>query len=146
MQDTDAIVNAANNHFWMGAIKRKGGSQIETNAVSQSPVEIGGAVITTGGTLNANHVIHAADTGQDQRTDLDKVGAATRSTLALAHELTSLAFPAIRTGGGGLSLEICAKAMIDVVVDLLTSNKTALERVRCVLFDPDGYDAFQSQL
>ena len=76
-----------------------GGSQIETNAVSQSPVEIGGAVITTGGTLNANHVIHTADMGQDQRTDLDKVGAATRSTLALAHELTSLAFHAIRYRG-----------------------------------------------
>ena len=68
-QDTDAIVNAANNHFWMGAgvagaIKRRGGPEIEAEAMRQGPVEPGECVITSGGRLAATHVIHAAVMGQ----------------------------------------------------------------------------------
>lgn len=49
--ETDAIVNAANNHLWMGAgvagaIKRIGGKIIEDEAVSKGPIEIGSAVET----------------------------------------------------------------------------------------------------
>ena len=52
----DGIVNAANNHFWMGAgvagaIRRKGGEQIEREAVARGPVEIGQAVETSAGAL-----------------------------------------------------------------------------------------------
>jgi len=44
--DTEAIVNAANNHLWMGsgvagAIKAKGGIEIEKEAVSKGPIEVG---------------------------------------------------------------------------------------------------------
>ena len=40
--ETDAVVNAANNHFWMGggvagAMKRAGGGNIESEAMSQGP-------------------------------------------------------------------------------------------------------------
>ena len=43
-QTTDAIVNAANNAFWMGsgvagAIKSRGGKGIEDEAMAQGPVE-----------------------------------------------------------------------------------------------------------
>ena len=152
-QTVDAIVNAANNHFWMGAgvagaIKRKGGDRIETEAVSQGPVTVGDAVITSGGRLSAAHVIHAAGMGQDLRTDTGKVSAATRSSLDRAHEnsLTSIAFPAIGTGVGGLSLEACAAAMIDTVVDFLVTTDSTLERVLFVLFDQEGFDTFQLQL
>jgi len=41
-QNTDAIVNAANNHFWMGgsiasALKTKGGEIIEQEAMAKGP-------------------------------------------------------------------------------------------------------------
>src|SRR6476660_3424475 len=44
--NVDAVVNAANNHFWMGAgvagaLKRAGGAEIEREAVAQGPVETG---------------------------------------------------------------------------------------------------------
>src|SRR5437667_124099 len=47
----DAIVNAANNHLWMGggvagAIKRVGGAEIEREAVGKGPIEPGEAVVT----------------------------------------------------------------------------------------------------
>src|SRR5207248_11157324 len=69
----DAVVNAANNHLWMGAgvagaLKRAGGAEIEREAVAKGPVAIGEAVVTTGGELYAKYVIHAAGLGQDLRT------------------------------------------------------------------------------
>ena len=149
----DAIVNAANNHLWMGAgvaeaIKRKGGQRIEQEAVSQGPVNVGEAVITSAGNLLASHVIHAVGMGQDLTTNGDKVASATRSSLALADEnhLVNIAFPAIGTGVGGLSLEACAKTMIDTTVDFLVTSNSTLERVLFVLFDQEGHDTFQKQL
>jgi O-acetyl-ADP-ribose deacetylase len=61
---TDVIVNAANNHLWMGsgvagAIKRKGGEIIEQEAVAQGPVNVGDAVLTSAGKLAARNIIHA---------------------------------------------------------------------------------------
>src|SRR5262249_61246958 len=68
--EVDAIVNAANNHLWMGAgvagaIKRKGGTIIEEDAVRQGPIEVGEGGVTTAGNLPASYVNHAAVMGQD---------------------------------------------------------------------------------
>src|SRR5215470_10107460 len=88
-RDVDAVVNAANNHFWMGsgvagAIKARGGPEIEREAMAQGPVAAGESVITSGGRLKARHVIHAAAMGQDLRTSADLIARATRTSLALA--------------------------------------------------------------
>ena len=151
-QDVDAIVNAANNHLWMGAgvagaIKKKGGQEIETEAVRQGPVDIGAAVITTGGNLKAKFVIHAAGMGQDLRTDEEKVRSATRSSLKLADEnkVGTLAFPAIGTGVGGFSIHQCAQTMINESIDFLSESKT-LKLVRFVLFDDAGFQSFEEEL
>src|SRR5262245_22449005 len=100
----DAVVNAANNHFWMGAgvagaLKARGGAAIESEAMAQGPVEPGECVITSGGRLKARHVIHAAVMGQDLQTSAAIIERATRNSLALAaqHQLTSIAFPAFGT-------------------------------------------------
>src|SRR5256885_17150340 len=92
----DAIVNAANSTLAMGAgvagaIKRKGGVIIEEEAMRQGPVEVGEAVLTTGGNLAATHVIHAAVMGPDLKTDGPQIAATTRAVLALAakHRITS---------------------------------------------------------
>jgi len=68
-QDTDAIANAANDHLWMGsgvagAIKSKGGEEIELEAMKQGPIPVGSAVITGAGRLPQRYVIHAAVMGQ----------------------------------------------------------------------------------
>jgi O-acetyl-ADP-ribose deacetylase (regulator of RNase III) len=110
-RQVDAIVNAANNAFWMGsgvagAIKSRGGQQIERDAVAQGPVEPGESVVTGAGALAARHVIHAAVMGQDLETDGDLIARATASALARAAErgLASIAFPALGTGVGGFPL------------------------------------------
>src|SRR5881394_2136987 len=98
-EPADAVVNAANNHFWMGAgvagaLKARGGVEIEAEAMAQGPVDPGACVITSGGRLPARHVIHAAVMGQDLRTSADLIARATTGSLALAetHQLASIAF------------------------------------------------------
>jgi len=150
--EVDAIVNAANNHLWMGAgvagaIKRKGGKIIEDEAVAQGPIPIGEAVLTTAGKLPAKYVIHAAGMGRDLRTDARKVRESTRNSLLRAEEkkLSSIAFPAIGTGVGGLSYKECARAMLEAVVNHI-SKRTSLNRVIFALFDSAAYQAFQEEL
>ncbi len=151
-QDVDAIVNAANNHLWMGsgvagAIVRRGGRGIEDEAIRQGPIEIGGAVITGGGTLAAKHVIHAAAMGQDLATDAEKIRAATVSALELAEELKlrSIAFPALGTGVGGFAADECAEIMVGAARER-SGNADAVRLIRFVLFDEHGFQAFQRAL
>jgi O-acetyl-ADP-ribose deacetylase (regulator of RNase III) len=149
-QEVDAVVNAANNHLWMGAgvagaIKGAGGREIETEAVAKGPIPIGEAVATGAGRLKARYVIHAAVMGQDLRTDADKVRRATQATLRRADELgvTSIAFPALGTGVGGFPLGECARIMLDAVEAHAAVGTTSLERVIFVLYDAAALEAFQ---
>lgn len=151
-QAVDAVVNAANDHLWMGAgvagaLKRAGGQEIEVEAMRQGPIAVGDAVVTAGGTLPAGHVIHAAGMGQDLKTDEAKVAAATRSAIRRAEErrFESVAFPAIGTGVGGLAPHACAKAMIEAVLDELARARS-LRRVFFVLLDDALYEAFHEEL
>jgi O-acetyl-ADP-ribose deacetylase (regulator of RNase III) len=148
-QDAEAIVNAANNHLWMGAgvagaIKRAGGREIEEEAVAKGPIPIGEAVVTGGGRLKARYVIHAAVMGRDLRTDADKIRQATQNSLRRADELAvkSIAFPALGTGVGGFPLEECARIMLDVV-HRHSASGTSLERVVFVLYDEPAYQVFE---
>src|SRR5262249_61902391 len=88
----DAIVNAANNHLWMGAgvagaLKRAGGGEIEREAVAKGPIEIGEAVVTRAGSLSGKYVIHAAVMGKDLSTERSKINLGTRNFLNHAGEL-----------------------------------------------------------
>jgi len=145
----DAVVNAANNHFWMGAgvagaLRRKGGQEIEDEAVRKGPVPVGDAVVTGAGKLKAKYVIHAAVMGQDLATDALKIRAATTSALLRAKELglRSIAFPALGTGVGGFPYDECAKIMLQAVRDHL-AGPTSLEEVVFVLYGDQAYKAFQ---
>jgi len=151
-QDTEAIVNAANNHFWMGAgvagaIKRKGGIKIEREAVAQGPVEVGEAVVTSAGALRAQYVIHAAVMGQDLHTSAEKIKTATINSLRLADskQITSMSFPALGTGVGGFSPFYCATIMLTETIGFLQRSKH-LKHVRFVLFDKQMFDIFEEEL
>jgi O-acetyl-ADP-ribose deacetylase (regulator of RNase III) len=150
----DAIVNAANNHLWMGAgvagaIKRKGGQVIEDEAVRQGPIPVGEAVVTGGGSLKARYVIHAAAMGQDLMTNADLIRHATMNSLKRATDLglAHVALPALGTGVGGFPVQEAARLMIDATCMLLRSTPpTSLTRVQFVLFTPDALRAFEEAL
>lgn len=153
-QRADALVNAANNHLWMGsgvagALKRKGGQIIEDEAIKLGPIPIGEAILTTAGELNAKFVIHAAGMGTDLRTDSKKVKAATQNALNRAHEanLKSIAFPSIGTGVGGFPISSAAKIMVRTAIEFLKDkNNTSIEDILFVLFTEESYNAFAEEL
>ncbi|HCA80516.1 MAG TPA: Appr-1-p processing protein [Bacteroidetes bacterium] len=151
-QETDAVVNAANNHLWMGsgvagALKRNGGDAIEAEAIAKGPIAIGDAVSTSAGALKAKRVIHAAVMGQDLHTNADFIKQATLKSLKLADAegLSSISFPALGTGVGGFSHFHCASLMIGAAVDYLIGS-TKLREVRFVLFDDEARGIFESEL
>lgn len=150
----DAVVNAANNHFWMGggvagAIKRAGGGDIETEAMSLGPVSVGEAVVTRAGTLHARYVIHAAVMGQDRVTTSAIIARATRSSLERADELGvgSVAFPAFGTGVGGCPPSEAARAMMGAMSDFIRTERPAsLRSVVLALFSEESRNAFERAL
>ena len=148
----DAVVNAANDHLWMGggvagALKRAGGEAIEREAMAQGPIPVGGAVLTRGGDLPARHVLHAVTMGQDLATSAEIVEKATASSLQLAAErgLGSVAFPALGTGVGGLPHEDCARAML-AAVGRFATEPSSVQVVQFILFDDVAADAFKAVL
>jgi O-acetyl-ADP-ribose deacetylase (regulator of RNase III) len=151
-QGTVAIVNAANNHLWMGAgvagaIKRKGGAEIEKEAMSKGPVCVGQAVVTKAGKLKAKYVIHAAVMGQDLITNEDYIRDTMLNSLKRGEDLKikSIAFPAFGTGVGGFPVDRCARIMMDVVKGF-SDQLQFIEEVRFVLFDKQSYDIWSALL
>lgn len=151
--EVDAIVNAANSGLLMGtgvagAMKRKGGTVIEEEAVRQGPIEPGEAVLTVAGNLPATHVIHAAALGQDLKANPEWVKAATRSSLALAerHKISSIAFPALGSGVGGVPPEQSADAMVSTVIEHVRKGNTSLQKVVFVLYQEEAFKAFSDAL
>jgi O-acetyl-ADP-ribose deacetylase len=147
----DAIVNAANNHLWMGAgvagaIKKVGGKEIEEEAVRKGPIPIGEVVATRAGRLPAKYVIHAAVMGQDLRTDAEKIRQATKKSLLKADELglKSIAFPALGTGVGGFLMKECAQIMIGEACEYI--SKKELGKIIFVLYGKPAYLMFTEEL
>ena len=150
--DTDAIVNAANAQLVLGggvagAIRRKGGPQIQAECDKIGGTFVGGAVITTGGRLKARHIIHAVGPRLGEGNEDEKLRNATLNSLKLAdeHGLKSVAFPAISTGIFGFPFQRCAEIMLTATVEYL-QGKTGLERVVFCLFGPESFDVFARQL
>ena len=130
----DAIANAANSDLWMGsgvagAIKSKGGQDIEREAMSLGPIKPGEAVLTSGGTLPARYVIHCAGMAPGGKATFQKVASSVRNALAIAseHNLVSVAFPAIGAGVGGLSEGESARALAIEVVRYSRSPRSVKE-------------------
>jgi len=145
-------VNAANSHLWMGggvagAIKRRGGPEIEQEAMRRGPVPVGEAVATGAGRLPARYVIHAVTMGQDLATGEPSIRAATRSALRLADSLglRSVALPALGTGVGGFPVDRAAAAMVDEVAAHL-SRGSGLSEVVLALVDAPAHAAFVQAL
>jgi O-acetyl-ADP-ribose deacetylase (regulator of RNase III) len=156
-QDTEAIVNAANNSLLGGggvdgAIHRAGGPQILAESSKLGGCATGDAKITMGGRLAARYVIHAVGPiyrreGPDRAAEL--LASAYRRSLEVATEndVKRIAFPSISTGAYGYPLEEAAEVALGTVVDYLTGQgRGGIELVRFVLYGQRAYEVYRRAL
>lgn len=119
----DAIVNPANSRGLMGggvaySIRKVGGQVIEDEAVSQAPIPVGFAVVTSAGRLPCRFVVHAPTMAEPAEViDVENVVLATKAALVCASKIgiSSLAFPGMGTGVGKVSASDAAEAMVGVI-------------------------------
>ena len=145
----DAIVNAANTDLHLGAgvagaIRDKGGPEVQAECDRIGSIPLGEAALTGGGKLKAKYVIHAASMRLGSLTTADSLRSSTRNSLLRAAEkgIKTVAFPAVGTGIAGFPMEEGAEIMLEEVVAHL-KGKTSLEQVRFVLFDAPSLRTFQ---
>ena len=151
-QDTDAVVNAANQHLAGGggvdgAIHRAAGAaDLRAACAAIGGCETGDAVATPGFRLPARWIIHTV--GPRWRGgghgEADLLASCYRRSLEVADSLDvrSIAFPAISTGIYGYPADEAA----EIAVRTLQMAPTAVELARLVAFDPSTLDRYRRLL
>ncbi|MFC1865566.1 macro domain-containing protein [Chloroflexota bacterium] len=156
LQSTDAIVNAANPDLKGGAgvdgaIHKAGGpgilSECKKIIEKQGRLAIGKAVITSGGNLNAKHVIHTVGPvwHDGNKGEAELLSSSYRESLMLAEEnnLSSVSFPSISTGAYGYPTYKAAQEALKTVAIFLKDEASIVKIVVFVLYDYRTFDAYQ---
>jgi len=148
-ETVDAIVSAADTGLQgsggvAAAIRRAAGPSVQEECDGHAPLGLGEALLTGSGQLPARHVVHAASREPGGATREEDLRAAVRRALEIVTEqgLESVAFPAIGTGGGGLSLQRSAEVMLEEAWRCLESE-TCLQEIRFVLRGELAYRVFE---
>lgn len=140
--NTEAIVNAANQHLVLGAgvagaIASAGGPVIQKECDKIGGTQVGNAVVTGGGNLKARYVIHAVGPIMGEGDEDLKLASATRNSLQRAREMDigSIAFPAISTGIFRFPVDRCAQLMLAETIAFINREKWPRRVVFCLYTD-----------
>ncbi len=153
---TEAIVNAAN---WTllggggvdGAIHRKGGGEIlrECKKIRETQfsegLPTGEAVITTGGNLSANYVIHTV--GPIYGCEEGKEAFCLKNSylnclkLAASKNLSSIAFPSISTGAFSYPKHEAAK-IVSKALREFAEVESSIKKIKLVFFSDSDFRLF----
>lgn len=157
--EVDAVVNAANEKLIGGggvdgAIRRAGGEAVvkacDDIRKQQGGCPTGKAVITTGGNLPAQYIIHTVgpvwNGGKSGEAAL--LASCYRESLQLAveNEVESIAFPSISTGVYGYPTEKAAAEALSTIRDLAESGGAVPANIQFVLFDDVTYNCYEDAL
>lgn len=150
-QAVDAIVNAANSGLRGGggvdgAIHRKAGPKLMVACRAIGFCPTGEARITPGFDLPAKHVIHAVGPvweGGGANEDTLLAGCHRYAlTLARAHGVRAIAFPAISTGVYGFPMARAARIALATVVEAIGGD-AQFTSVRFVCFGAEAAAIFE---
>jgi O-acetyl-ADP-ribose deacetylase (regulator of RNase III) len=118
----------------------------------QGPCAPGNAVITGGGKLKAQYVIHTVGPiwrgGLTNESQILSNAYKNSLQLAIYNQVASIAFPSISTGAYGYPLAEAAEVAMATVKDFVSQidQGAELKQVRFVLFDTFTYQAYKEAL
>jgi len=150
VQSADALVNAAGTSLKMGsgvagALRRGAGGDINAEAMSNAPVDLGEVAVTDAYDLDAKYVIHAAAMPHygDGQATTESIREATRNSLRKADELACelAVIPVLGTGVAGFDFERGAELVCEVIVDYEPSTLTD---VRVIAYGDEQYESLQA--
>ena len=157
-QAVDAIVNAANSSLMdgsgvNGAIHRAAGPEIleacKRIVAEQGPCKTGEAVITTGGNLPANFVIHAVgpiwEGGKNNEEQLLANAYLNSLNLAVLNDVRTIAFPNISTGVYNFPKDKAARIALKTARDFV-KTENIFEEILFVCFDDESFQLYNHLL
>ena len=153
-QDTEAIVNAANNSLLGGggvdgAIHKAAGPELLAECRTVGDCPAGEARLTKGYKLKAKYVIHAVGPVYREagRRAPELLANAYRNSLRIASKngIKSISFPSLSTGAYGYPPQEAAPIALETVIEYLEDHPN-IQVVRFVLFGHAAYQAYEKAL
>lgn len=141
-QDVEVIVNAWNRNvipWWLllpqgvsGAIKRRAGREPFRELARHGAIPLGGAVLTSAGTLPFRAIIHVAGINLLWRASERSIRDSVRNAIQLAveNDYRSIAFPVIGSGSGSFRRDRAEALMTDELRSLDTDIEVRIVRYR----------------
>ncbi len=129
------------------AITTRGGASVRKALEEIGSIKMGEAIMTTAGSMNAEHVIHVCGP-KFQEADLEKkLRDCMVSSLRAANEngIKTLAYPPMGAGFYGVPLDLCARVMLETMTTFV-EGETSLEEVTICVIDSRDYAPFRKQL
>ena len=155
-EDTDAIVNAANENLELlgglaGSILKAGGSEVQDECTKYTAlhgqVNVGDAVCLGSGRLPCKKVIHAVGPrwqGGKSGEERELEATFLRSLeVAVQNGCRSIAFPAIGTGVFHVPVQRCAWSAVNALTYFVSVHPDKLTTVKFVLFREADVQPFQ---
>ncbi|QFU83553.1 macro domain-containing protein [Natronorubrum aibiense] len=149
-QSADALVNAAGTSLRMGsgvagALRRGAGAEINEEAMSKGPIDLGAVAVTDAYDLDADYVIHAAAMPHygDGQATAESISEATRNSLEQADDLgcRSLVIPALGCGVAGFDLAEGAAIIGDAIREY---DPEMLEDVRFIAYSDAEFETVRA--
>ena len=158
--EVEAIVNPANTFLMhtgglAAAIVKRGGMIIQQESKKIGNVPVGSAVVTKGGSLKAEHVIHAVGPRyKDGKSgEPEKLASAVNAALNVGEKkkLKTIEIPAISSGIFGYPIADSSRIIVEATKEFFEAKKkekqeTTIEKVVFCLLDDEAFSLFSEQL
>ena len=152
-QNTEAIVNAANNRLSpgggvSGAIHRAAGPELWEESKKLGGCNTGEAKITKGYNLPSKFVIHTVGpvySGSGEDSKLLRSSYFNSLKLADKNKIKSISFPAISAGIFGYPMKDASEIALKTIIDYL-EGETKIQLVRMVLYDETSFKIHKETL
>ncbi|XP_026888662.1 core histone macro-H2A.1 isoform X2 [Electrophorus electricus] len=156
--DSEAVVHPTNSAFFMGgevgsALEKKGGKEFGEAVLEvrkkNGPLEVAGAVLTSGYGLPAKFVIHCNSPGWGSDKCEELLDKTVKNCLALADEkkLKSVAFPSIGSGRNGFPKQTAAQLILKAISSYFVATmSSSIKTVYFVLFDSESIGIYVQEM